>query len=87
MYISAASKGDPRGIYEEKREVYNLWKDFIEEYKKEAPESMRNVQFHGGFEMAFGATEIEFFRGATSGIFIAILFSFLILLIATRNII
>jgi hypothetical protein len=44
---------------------------------------MKNVKFHGGYTMAWGASEKEFLRGAISGIFIAIFFSFLILLIAT----
>lgn len=48
---------------------------------------MDNAKFHGGLFMAFSASETEFLRGATSGMMIAVLFSFVIFLFATQNII
>jgi len=88
-FIKAKTTLDPEAVASEKDELYDDFVDFVKNWKAttEIPEPMQNVRFHGGMFMAWGASEREFLRGATSGMFIAIAFSFIIFLIATQNII
>lgn len=89
MKILATAIGDPEEDYDFKVKLHNQWKSYVKAYNKASstPASLSNTQFHGDQAMAWAASEREFLRGATSGMFIAIIFSFIILLIATMNIV
>jgi len=73
-------------------EVWDSFEDLVKEWndKAEASEDfkgIRNMRFNGGLFLAFAETDMAFLRGAISGIAIAIIFSFLILLLSSLNII
>jgi hypothetical protein len=89
MYIRAKAFGDPGMIYEEKKKIHESWEQVVDDYiaLDSTPEPMKQLRMSGGTPMAWAPSEREFLRGATSGIFIAIAFSFVILLLATQNII
>jgi len=68
----------------EKQPEYDKWQAFIDEKNKEAPPSLKTFRQSMQFWSQM-PTERAFVKNAVQGIFISVLFSFIILLIATKN--
>lgn len=86
MKVYADSKGQPNSAYNEKKPLYDKWEKFINTYREDAPESMKSIQ-QTQLLWTWMISERAFVASALQGITIAMIFSFFILLIATRNII
>ena len=74
---------DPKSV---KLPFYQAIEDFIDNLNQNAPDGMKNL-IQGSNSWIFMPTESMFVQGAIQGIIIAIAFAFIILLIATGNII
>lgn len=63
------------------------WEEYFQAFRENAPQGLQACEQSGGVYWAWMASERAFVTSAVQGIIIATLFSFLILLIATKNII
>lgn len=70
-----------------KQPILEKWEKYMEEYRNSTIDSLKSAQQTSGFNWAWMASEKAFVSSAMSGIGIAMIFSFLILLLATKNII
>jgi len=87
MKVQSMSQGNPLDPYDLKIPYYNMWEDFLADFKKEAPASMQSVQQTAGQFWAFMPSERAFLTSAFQGMSIATVFAFFVLLLATGNII
>lgn len=80
---------DPEAKADEKEKIYKDWKNFLDEWKArpETPEGLKDAKIYGTIQLAFAPSEREFLRGAVSGMLIAIVFAFVIFMLATQNLI
>ena len=85
--ISAESIGNPLAPYEEKNPIYEKWESFMVNYRENAPVSMKSGEQTATQFWAFMASEKAFLSSAFQGMGIAGFFAFVILLIATGNIV
>lgn len=85
--VKAESVGDKRSAYEQKYPIYKKWEGYLEDYRTNSPASLKSGVQTGGVFWCWMESERAFLDTAVYGMTIAIGFSFLILLFATRNII
>lgn len=79
--------GEPRAPAKLKEPWYNKWEAFMDEYREDAPPSMKTVEQTATIWWAWMESEKAFITSAFQGMAIASFFCFIILLIATGNII
>jgi len=85
--VYSKSKGGARDPYAQKNPWYLKWEEYLENYRENAPKSMKSATQTAGVFWAFMASERAFLTSAFQGMTIATVFSFIILLLATGNII
>jgi len=66
--------------------MYLKWEEYMDEYRANAPESMKNVEQTAKIWWSWLPSERAFLTSAFQGMGIATILCFIILLIATRNI-
>lgn len=74
---------DPYNI---KNPIYLKWEAYFQAFRESAPLGLKSCEQTGGIYWAWMASERAFVISAVQGIIIATVFAFLILLVATRNI-
>jgi len=67
--------------------IFNKFEDIVAELKSRAPAEMQSIRQVAGFAWAWMPSERAFVTSAVQGMIIASLFAFIVLLIATQNII
>lgn len=87
MQIFSESTGDRRAAYADKHPVYMKWQNYINEYTKTAPESLKSGTQTAGIFWCWMMSERAFLSSAVYGMTCSLVFAFLILLMATRNIV
>lgn len=79
---SNVTSKDPSSV---KQPEYDKWEAFMEEWRKTAPKELKGVYQDTGLVWGWMPTERAFVESAESGITISMVFAFLILLVATGN--
>ena len=89
VYIEFQAQSDVyyRAPANEKLPIFDKWENFVETHRSKAPNGMKSLFQTAGFCWAWMPTEYAFVISASQGIAISITFAFMVLLIATRNII
>lgn len=87
MKVLSVSLGEPRDPAKLKEPWYDKWETFMDEYRLDAPKSMKVVEQTATIWWAWMESEKAFITTAFQGMAIASFFCFIILLIANRNII
>jgi protein dispatched 1 len=87
MEISAKSGVSVRQPSEIKDPIYNSWQNWVSSTREKGPAELSSIRQTGGMSWAWMPTEKAFVSSAIQGIMISMLFSFAVLLIATRNLI
>jgi hypothetical protein len=85
--ISTISKGLQFDPYDSKFPIYEDWEDFMQDFNDNAPAGFKNGVQTGQMFWAWMLTEREFVVASIQGSCIALGFGFLVLLLATRNIV
>jgi protein dispatched 1 len=87
MEFEGKSNVSLREPLDTKLPFYQGWEDFIELWKAKAPAGLGSILQSGGFAWVWMPSEKAFVSSAIQGIVIAMLFAFIVLLMATRNIV
>lgn len=87
MKIYSKSKGLAYDAYDNKNPWYEKWEKYLENYRNNAPQGMKSAEQTAGLLWAWLPTERSFMSSAFKGMTIATVFAFVILLVATGNII
>lgn len=69
----------------EKEPFYDKFEDWMQDWLKSAPDQLKSTFQEANFAWGWMPTEKAFVTSALSGIFIAMSFAFMILLVSTRN--
>lgn len=62
--INSMSQGDPRGPRSTKWPIYLKWEKFLDEYRANAPDSMKNMEQTGKVWWAWLPSELAFIQMA-----------------------
>ena len=86
MRISLPTLGDPAESGAQKKPLRDKWDKFVVDYAATAPDGLQVLYQEAGHIWAWIRSEQAFFDGVRQGVTISGLLAFLILLIATQNI-
>ena len=86
MYIQVKGKVKWRDVYSTKKPEYDRWIQFVDEFNSKAPKGLNKMIIEAS-TFVYMMQERAFVTSALQGIGISISFAFVVLIIATRNII
>lgn len=87
LEIEAVSDINFRDPFEKKSPIFDQWEALLETARAKAPPGFTTLKQTSGFAWVWMPSERAFVSSAIQGIIIAMLFSYGVLLLATRNII
>ena len=86
MKVSVQSVGQSRDSRQQKIPIRDGWDQFVDEFNERAPEGLRNLYQEADLYWAWMESEAAFYSSVMQGVISSGLLCFLILLIATLNI-
>ena len=87
MRIKSLSPDDESQGYDQMNSLYNNWENLMQSYNQGSPQGINRAFQSGGYQWAWLVTQRELVRGAIQGILISIVFSFVVILTSTLNIV
>ena len=87
MRVSAQSQGVSTSARKEKVPIRDGWDKYVKDFSENpaTPEGLRSVYQEAGVFWAWMESEYAFFEGVRTGVAISGILAFVILLVATRN--